>query len=62
MGCFEEIAFRKGFIYDDEVIALANPLEEGGYGNYLIELCRAFPIPQDYDRNEPKVNSRHHLN
>jgi glucose-1-phosphate thymidylyltransferase len=38
VACLEEIAFRQGFIDQDEVIALAKPLEKSGYGKYLIEL------------------------
>jgi hypothetical protein len=63
VGCLEEIAHRKGFIDEDEVIALAKPLEKGGYGYGSHRTCRAFPIPQEYDRNDPRVeaNSRCHL-
>ncbi len=43
VGCLEEIAFRKGFIDEDEVIALAKPLEKSGYGKYLIELVGHSP-------------------
>jgi glucose-1-phosphate thymidylyltransferase len=43
VGCLEEIAFRKGFIDEDEVIALAKPLEKSGYGKYLIELVERSP-------------------
>jgi glucose-1-phosphate thymidylyltransferase len=43
VGCLEEIAFRMGFIDEDEVIALAKPLEKSGYGKYLIELVERSP-------------------
>jgi glucose-1-phosphate thymidylyltransferase len=38
IGCLEEIAFKKGFINKDELIALAKPLIKSGYGNYLMEI------------------------
>jgi glucose-1-phosphate thymidylyltransferase len=38
VACLEEIAFRQGFIDQDQVIALAKPLEKSGYGKYLIDL------------------------
>ena len=38
IGCPEEIAFRQGFISDDELIALAEPLMNSGYGRYLLSL------------------------
>ncbi|MFL5237742.1 MAG: glucose-1-phosphate thymidylyltransferase RfbA [Rhizomicrobium sp.] len=41
VACLEEIAFRQGFIDQDEVIALAKPLEKSGYGRYLAEIVRA---------------------
>jgi len=34
--CPEEIAWRQGFITDDELRALAAPLRKSGYGEYLI--------------------------
>lgn len=34
----EEIAWRQGFISDDELEALAHPLVKSGYGAYLLEL------------------------
>jgi glucose-1-phosphate thymidylyltransferase len=38
IGCIEEIAFRKGFISKDQLLALATPLEKSGYGVYLKNL------------------------
>ena len=35
IGCPEEIAWRKGFINDDELYALSESLLKSGYGNYL---------------------------
>lgn len=38
VGCIEEEAWRQGFISDDELRKLAQPLLKSGYGQYLIEL------------------------
>jgi len=37
--CPEEIAFRKGFISKDQLIALAQPLIKSGYGKYLVKIA-----------------------
>lgn len=37
IGCIEEIAWRMGYIDDDQLRALATPLINSGYGAYLIE-------------------------
>lgn len=39
IGCLEEIAFKKGFISKDQLIALAKPLVKSGYGNYLMQIA-----------------------
>jgi len=39
IGCLEEIAFKKGFISKEELLALAKPLVKSGYGNYLIQIA-----------------------
>lgn len=38
IGCVEEVAWRQGYIDDDQLRALAEPLRKSGYGDYLIEL------------------------
>lgn len=38
IGCVEEVAWRAGFINDDELCALAEPLTKSGYGTYLLGL------------------------
>jgi glucose-1-phosphate thymidylyltransferase len=38
IGCVEEVAFRKGYISDDQLRALAAPLIKSGYGAYLMEI------------------------
>src|SRR5687767_14353096 len=38
IGCIEEIAFRMGFINQNQLLSLAKPLEKSGYGQYLKNL------------------------
>jgi glucose-1-phosphate thymidylyltransferase len=38
IGCIEEVAWRAGWIDDQELAALAAPLEKSGYGRYLQNL------------------------
>ena len=38
IGCIEEIAWREGFLDDDTLRALAEPLRKSGYGDYLLAL------------------------
>jgi len=38
VGCIEEIAWRQGWIDDDVLLALAEPLLKSGYGSYLVGL------------------------
>jgi glucose-1-phosphate thymidylyltransferase len=38
IGCIEEVAWRQGWIDDDELAALAEPLRKSGYGDYLLTL------------------------
>jgi glucose-1-phosphate thymidylyltransferase len=38
IGCVEEVAWRAGFIDDDQLLALARPLTKSGYGVYLTDL------------------------
>ncbi|MGX7724534.1 glucose-1-phosphate thymidylyltransferase RfbA [Rhodococcus sp. 5G237] len=38
IGAPEEVAWRRGFITDDELSELAQPLLKSGYGNYLLDL------------------------
>ena len=38
IGCIEEVAWRRGFIDDARLAALAEPLRKSGYGDYLVGL------------------------
>ena len=38
VGCIEEAAYRMGFISENELLQLAEPLRKSGYGDYLVNL------------------------
>jgi glucose-1-phosphate thymidylyltransferase len=38
IACPEEIAWRQGFISNDELARIAEPLRKSGYGEYLLQL------------------------
>lgn len=40
IGCIEEIAWRQGFINDEQLKKLAEPLVKSGYGTYLHQLLK----------------------
>jgi len=40
IGCIEEVAWRKGFISDEELEAQARPLLKSGYGDYLLNILK----------------------
>ena len=40
IGCPEEVAWRMGYIDDDELTARAYDLRKSGYGTYLLEILR----------------------
>jgi glucose-1-phosphate thymidylyltransferase len=40
VGCVEEIAWRQGFITDQQLRVLAEPLKKSGYGEYLLSLLK----------------------
>jgi glucose-1-phosphate thymidylyltransferase len=48
IGCVEEVAWRQGWIGDQELLDLAEPLRRSGYGDYLAALvaqpARGVPV------------------
>lgn len=38
IGCIEEVAWQEGYITDDQLRELAEPLTKSGYGQYLLSL------------------------
>jgi glucose-1-phosphate thymidylyltransferase len=45
IGCIEEVAWRRGFIDDAQLEALARPLQKSGYGDYLLALLGEDGVP-----------------
>lgn len=41
IACIEEIVFQKGYINEEQLIALAKPLEKSGYGKYLLHILES---------------------
>ncbi|MCF6297626.1 MAG: glucose-1-phosphate thymidylyltransferase RfbA [Flavobacteriaceae bacterium] len=40
IGCIEEVAYRKGFINDNQLKKVAKPLLKSGYGQYLLDILK----------------------
>lgn len=40
VACLEEIAWRKGWISDDDMLRLAEPMKGNSYGEYMIKLVK----------------------
>lgn len=40
VACLEEIAWRKGWISDDDLLRLAEPMRKNAYGQYMINLVK----------------------
>jgi len=50
IACIEEIAYRNGYIDADQLRRLAEPMQNNGYGRYLLEVIRpSLPGGDDYD-------------
>ncbi len=43
VNCLEEIAWRQGWVSDDDLALLAEPLRVSGYGDYLLRLLESGP-------------------
>ena len=41
VGCVEEVAWRNGWISDQQLVEIATPLVKSGYGDYLLRLVDA---------------------
>jgi glucose-1-phosphate thymidylyltransferase len=41
VACLEEIAWRKGWISDEDMIRLAEPMKGSAYGQYMINLVNS---------------------
>jgi len=41
IGCIEEIAWRMGFITDEQAEQIAQPLVNSGYGKYILNQLKA---------------------
>ena len=40
VACLEEIAWRKGWISDEDLLRLAEPMSHNPYGEYMINLVK----------------------
>ncbi len=40
IGCIEEIAYRMGYINQEQLLSIAEPLKKSGYGEYLLKLVK----------------------
>ena len=40
IGCIEEVAFRMGFINEEQLLKLAQPLKKSGYGLYMENILK----------------------
>lgn len=38
IGCIEEVAYRKGYISEEQLLKLADKLKKSGYGQYLTQI------------------------
>jgi glucose-1-phosphate thymidylyltransferase len=38
ISCLEEIAWRNGWISNEQLLSIASPMKKNGYGQYLVNL------------------------
>ncbi len=48
VGCPEEVAWRQGWITDNQLEELAEPLRKSGYGDYLLQLLQTSRLATPY--------------
>ncbi len=53
LGCPEELAWRAGWIDDEDLQRLAAPLRKSGYGDYLLAMMQHFRPPADGEAAKP---------
>ena len=41
VSCLEEIAWRRGWLSDEDILRLAEPMKKSSYGRYMIELVES---------------------
>ena len=47
IACIEEIAYRMGYISKEQLLRLAEPLQQTNYGKYLTDLAAGTDLPSD---------------
>ncbi|MFO7370618.1 MAG: glucose-1-phosphate thymidylyltransferase RfbA [Bacteroidales bacterium] len=52
VSCIEEIAFKKGYINSDQLLALASPLSKNQYGKYLLKIASEKTYNFEIEDNE----------
>jgi glucose-1-phosphate thymidylyltransferase len=57
IGCIEEVAFRQGFINENQLKFLADRTIKSGYGNYLLRIIEEDKIYQQYSLQRSKNNA-----
>ncbi len=41
IGCIEEVAFRRGFMNEEQLRVMADRYKKSGYGTYLLKLLKS---------------------
>ena len=45
IACLEEIAFRMGYIDEQQLVKLGTALAKSGYGEYILAMAKTAPVP-----------------